>query len=129
HKVLTPEEGDGILVAYSYSPEIVSPANEAFLKAWSAKYGNTDQIHEIAVSHYQGIHVWAEAVRKADDVGKDALTAAIEGGLSIDGPGGKVTIDPKTHHAVLDVHLMEMSGQKLKVIESFPQRQPADTQG
>lgn len=129
HKVLTAEEGDGILVAYNYSPEIVSPANEAFLKAWTAKYGNTDQIHEIAVSHYQGIHVWAEAVRKAGDVGRDKLIGAIEGGLSFEGPGGKVLIDPKTHHAVLDVHLMEMSGQKLKVLESFTQRQPSDTQG
>lgn len=128
HRVLTPEEGDGILVAYNYSPELVSPANEAFLRAWSDKYGNANAIHEIAVSHYQGLLVWAEAVRKAGDLGKDALTAAIESGISIDGPGGKVAIDPKTHHAVLDVHLMEMSGQKLKVLESFPQRQPTDTQ-
>lgn len=129
HKVLTAEEGDGILVAYNYSPELASPANEAFLKAWSAKYGNTDAIHEIAVSHYQGIQVWAEAVRKAGDVAKEPLTLAIESGLFIEGPGGKVSIDPKTHHAILDVHLMEMSGQKLKVLESFPQRQPLDTQG
>lgn len=129
HKVLTPEEGDGILVAYNYSPEIASPANEAFLKGWAAKYGDTNLIHEIAVSHYQGIHVWAEAVRKAGKVDRDALIAAIEGGLSIDGPGGKVAIDPKTHHAILDVHLMEFAGQKLKVLESFAQRQPVDTQG
>lgn len=129
HKVLTSAEGDGILVAYNYSPEISSPANGAFLKGWAAKYGDTSLIHEIAVSHYQGIHVWAEALRKAGKVDHDALVAAIEGGLSIDGPGGKVAIDPKTHHAVLDVHLMEFSGQKLKVLESFVQRQPVDTQG
>lgn len=129
HKVLTAEEGDGILVAYNYSSELVSPANEAFLRAWSEKFGNADAVHEIAVSHYQGLMVWAEAVRKAGDVGKEALVAAIESGLSIDGPGGKVAIDPKTHHAILDVHLMEISGQKLKVLESFPQRQPSDTQG
>ncbi|MEQ8298227.1 MAG: ABC transporter substrate-binding protein [Nitratireductor sp.] len=129
HKVLTAEEGDGILVAYNYSSEIASPANERFLKGWTDKYGDTSLIHEIAVSNYQGVHVWAESVRKAGTLDRDAVIAALEGGLSIDGPGGKVAIDPKTHHAVLDVHLMEFAGQKLKVLESFAQRQPVDTQG
>lgn len=128
HKVLTPEEGNGILVAYNYSPEISSPANDAFLKAWTEKYGDTSLIHEIAVSNYQGIQLWAEALRKAGSKDREALIAAVEGGLSIDGPGGKVTIDPKTHHAVLDVHLMEFDNQSMKVIESFSQRQPIDTQ-
>lgn len=128
HKVLTPEEGDGILVAYNYSPELASPANEAFLEAWTGKYGDTSMIHEIAVSHYQGVQLWAQAVKNAGSIDRDALIGAIEGGLSIDGPAGKVSIDPKTHHAVLDVHLMEFSDQKLSVIESFSQRQPVDTQ-
>ncbi|WP_127596584.1 ABC transporter substrate-binding protein [Nitratireductor alexandrii] len=129
HKVLTAEEGDGILVAYNYSPEIASPANERFLKGWTDKYGDTSLIHEIAVSNYQGVHVWAEGVRKAGTLDRDAVIAALTQGLSIDGPGGMVAIDPKTHHAVLDVHLMEFAGQKLKVLESFAQRQPVDTQG
>ena len=129
HKVLTAEEGDGILVAYNYSPEIDTPANAAFLKGWTAKHGDTSLIHEIAVSNYQGIHVWAEAVRRAGSIDRDAMTDAVESGISVDGPGGKVSIDPKTHHAILDVHLMEFSGQKLKVLKSYPQRQPIDTQG
>lgn len=128
HKVLTPEEGDGILVAYNYSPELASPANQAFLEAWTGKYGDTSMIHEIAVSHYQGVQLWGQAVKNAGSADRDALIGAIEGGLSIDGPAGKVSIDPKTHHAVLDVHLMEFSDQKLSVIESFSQRQPVDTQ-
>ena len=128
HKVLTPEEGDGILVAYNYSPELASPANEAFLKAWAAKYGDTSLIHEIAVSHYQGVLLWAQAVKNAGSMDRMKVIEAIESGLSIDGPSGKVSIDPKTHHAILDVHLMEFESQKLKVVESFSQRQPVDTQ-
>ncbi len=128
HKVLTPEEGNGILVAYNYSPEIDSPANKAFLEAWTAKYGDTGLIHEIAVSNYQGIKLWADAVRKAGTADREPMIEAVESGLSIDGPGGKVTIDPKTHHAVLDVHLMEFDNQSMKILESFSQRQPVDTQ-
>ena len=56
------------------------------------------------------------------------MIAALETGLSIDGPAGKVTVDPKTHHAVLDVHIMEIENQGMRVIETLPQRQPIDTQ-
>ena len=43
------------------------------------------------------------------------------------GTSGTVTIDPKTHHAILDVHILEVQDQKLTVLESFSQRPPADT--
>jgi branched-chain amino acid transport system substrate-binding protein len=128
HKVLTPEEGNGIMVAYNYSQELDTPANAAFKEKWAAAYGDSNLIHEIAVSHYQGILTWAEAVRQAGSHERDAVIAALEAGLSIDGPAGKITVDPKTHHAVLDVHLMEFENQGMKVIETLPQRQPVDTQ-
>ena len=128
HKVLTAEEGNGILVAYNYSPELDSPVNAAFLKAWGDKFGDTSLIHEIAVSHYQGLLLWAQAVKNAGSAERMKVIEAIEGGLSIDGPAGKVSVDPKTHHAILDVHLMEFENQTMKVLESFSQRQPVDTQ-
>ncbi|MEL0436100.1 urea ABC transporter substrate-binding protein [Phycobacter sp. K97] len=128
HKVLTPEEGNGIMVAYNYSQELDTPANAAFKEKWAAAYGDSNLIHEIAVSNYQGVLTWAEAVRKAGSMDRDAVIAALETGLSIEGPAGKVTVDPKTHHAVLDVHIMEFENQGMKVIETLPQRQPVDTQ-
>jgi branched-chain amino acid transport system substrate-binding protein len=39
-----------------------------------------------------------------------------------------VAIDPATHHAILDVHLIEIRDQKMNVIESLAQRPPSDTQ-
>ncbi len=128
HKVLTPEEGNGIMVAYNYSQELDTPANRAFKEKWAGAYGDTSSIHEIAVSNYQGVHTWAQAVRKAGSIDRDAIIAALETGLSIEGPAGNVTVDPKTHHAVLDVHLMEIDNQGMKVVETLPQRQPIDTQ-
>lgn len=129
HKVLTKEEGDGILVAYSYSQELDTPANIAFKKKWKERYGDISGIHEIAVSNYQGYLLWAEAVRKAGTHERMPVIEALETGLSIEGPGGKVTIDPQTHHAILDVHLMEFRDQKMNVLQSFAQRPPLDTQG
>ncbi|CAG0996991.1 MAG: transporter substrate-binding protein [Rhizobiaceae bacterium] len=130
HLVLTPEEGDGIVVCYNYSPELDTPANKAFTAAWGEVYGaNTvPNIHELAVSNYQGVMLWAEAVKAAGSVENAKVRAVLDGGLAYEGPAGMVTIDPKTHHATLDVHLMEMKGQKLNVIKSFGARQPIDTQ-
>jgi branched-chain amino acid transport system substrate-binding protein len=106
HKVLTPEEGNGIMVAYNYSQELATPANVAFKEKWQAEYGDTTAIHELAVSTYQGIMLWAEGVRKAGSIERDAVIEALETGISIEGPAGKVTIDPQTHHATVDVHIM-----------------------
>lgn len=128
HMVLTPEEGNGIMVAYNYSSELLNPGNQVFLKAWEEAYGSTSDIHEIAVSTYQGIHTWAEAVRQAGSVGQNEIIKVLESGLSIDGPAGKITVDPKTHHGVLDVYVMEIQDQRLKVVEAYEQRQPLDTQ-
>ncbi len=130
HLVLTPTEGDGIVVCYNYSPELDTPANRDFKAAWADMHGadTVPLIHELAVSNYQGIMLWAEAVKAAGTVEREAVIETLDSGLAIDGPAGRVAIDPKTHHATLDVHLMEMRDQKLNVLQSFGAREPIDTQ-
>ena len=130
HLVLTPQEGDGIVVCYNYSPELDTPTNKAFTDAWAAEYGadTVPNIHELAVSNYQGVMLWAEAVKAAGTVERDPVIETLDGGLAYEGPAGMVAIDPQTHHATLDVHIMEMRGQKLNVVESFDARPPIDTQ-
>ena len=128
HKVLTTEEGNGIMVAYNYSQELDTPANNAFKQAWAEMFDGDQSMHEIAVSQYHGILTWAAGVKRAGSLERDAIIRALETGIAIDGPGGQVTVDPQTHHAVLDVHIMEIENQGMKLIETLPQRQPADTQ-
>ena len=130
HLVLTPEEGDGILVAYNYARNNQNQANQEFIDSWDKTYGAGSSVsaHEIAVSHYQGIQIWAEAVRRAGTTQRDAVIQALETGLSIEGPSGTVTIDPATHHAILDVHLMEVKNQQLNVLQSYSAQPPIDTQ-
>ena len=128
HMVLTPEEGNGIMCAYNYSQELDTPENAAFKQKWAAMFDGDQSMHEIAVSQYHGVLTWAEGVRQAGSVDRDAVIQALETGISITGPGGKVTVDPATHHAVLDVHLMEMQDQRMTVVETLPQRAPIDTQ-
>ena len=127
HLALSPAEGDGILIAGNYSQEAASPANKNFLAKWSKRFGDTKIVHEIAVSQYQGIMLWAEGVKKAGSLNRDALLKSLESGVGIDGPTGRVAMDAKTHHASLDIHLMEVKGQKLTILETSKQRPPSDT--
>lgn len=127
HLALSAAEGDGILIAGNYSQEDPSPANKEFLAKWAKRFGDTKAIHEIAVSQYQGIKLWAEAVKKAGSLDRAKMLAALESGPSIQGPGGTVTLDPKTHHATLDIKVMEVKNQKLTIKQQFKARKPIDT--
>ena len=127
HLALSPAEGDGILIAGNYSQEADTPANKEFLAKWSKKYGDAKIVHEIAVSQYQGIMLWAACVKKAGSLDREKMLAAIESGISIQGPSGTITLDPKTHHAILDIKVMEVKGQKLTIKQQFKGRKPSDT--
>src|SRR6185503_8876562 len=80
HLALSPAEGDGILIGGNYSQEIDTPANKDFLARWQKKFGDAKIVHEIAVSQYQGIMLWAECVKKAGSLDRAALLKAIESG-------------------------------------------------
>ena len=127
HLALSASEGDGILIAGNYSQELASPANKEFLAKWQKRFGDTKIVHEIAVSQYQGIKLWAECVKQAGSMDREAVLKAIEFGAKVEGPAGTVAIEPKTHHAALDIHLMEVKNQKLTIIETVKQRPPSDT--
>ena len=127
HLALSPAEGDGILIAGNYSQEETTPANKDFLARWGKRSGDTKIVHEIAVSQYQGIKLWAEAVKKAGSLDRDKLMKVLESGIGVDGPAGLVKMDPATHHASLDIKVMEVKGQKLTIKQAFKQRPPSDT--
>ena len=64
--VLTPEESDGIVVAYNYLESLDNPVNNEFLKQFRAKYGaDYPPISDLTMSSYQGMLLWAAGVKKA----------------------------------------------------------------
>ena len=74
------------------------------------------------------MHLWALGVKKAGSVDRMKVIAALESGISYDGPSGKVTIDPVTHHCTIDIHIAETKNKKMVVLEEFKQQKPVDTQ-
>jgi branched-chain amino acid transport system substrate-binding protein len=52
---------------------------------------------------------------------------ALEAGLTLSLPSGSVSLDPATHHCVLDIYLGQYQGGQLKVLTPFAAQPPADT--
>ena len=128
HIVLSPEECNGMLICYNYFENVKNPVNEAFLDRFHKRFGaDYPNVTELAMGTYQGFYLWAAAVKKANSIDRMKVIEALETGISIDAPSGKVTIDPPTHHCILDVHIAEVKDKKLNVLEDFAQQPPSDT--
>lgn len=111
--VLGPKEAGGIVVAYPYFQELDLPANRAFRAAWAKAYGNDyPYITDSAVAVWNGWHLWAQAVDKAGSTDRQKVIAALESGVGFDGPSGRVSIDPRTHHLVQNVHLAQAGASR-----------------
>ena len=120
HVVLSPEECNGFLVCQNYLQELPGATNADFVKRFHARYGQDyPYITELAMGAYQGFMLWAEGVRKAGSVDRMKVIEALESGIAIDAPSGRVTLDPGTHHCVLDVHIAEVRDRKLNLVQSF----------
>jgi branched-chain amino acid transport system substrate-binding protein len=128
--LLSPEEGDGIVCAFSYFQEVDNPANKAFLEKFRAKLGTGTPYlgAELAMRSYIGMRLWAEGVKKAGTIDRMKVIEALGSGISVDGPPGRTTLDPKTNHVTLDVYVAEVKNRGFNVLQHFPNSPPSDTQ-
>jgi urea ABC transporter substrate-binding protein len=121
---------EGITVCLNYFEEIDTPENARFLKRFRAKFGDKyGYIGETSMAEYQGVTLWAEAVRKAGATDVDALNKAIKAGISTTLPSGKVSIDPKTNHCVLNMYIAQMKGGKFNLLRKVDAVAPSDSEG
>lgn len=128
HIVLSPAETDGFLVSYNYFQNLDTPENKAFKERFYKRFGKDyPNITELAMGTYQGFKLWAEGVKKAGSLDRMKVIEALESGIAIDGPSGKVTLDPATHHCVLNVSIAEVRNKQLNIVETFQQQKPTDT--
>ena len=106
----------GHLAAWNYFMSIKSPANDEFIKKWSA-YAKAKNIaghkdkpltNDPMEATYIGINMWAQAVKKAGSTDTDKVIAAMAG-QTFKAPGGFVsTMDPKNHHLHKPVFIGEV---------------------
>ena len=128
HKLISAEEGDGMICSYSYFEEIDTPANRDFVARFKEFMGgDAPALNELAARSYEAAYLWAEAVRQAGTVERMPLIETLRGGISHDGPSGRLTIEPKTNHALQNVYLAELKDQTFNILEVHEAQPPSDT--
>ncbi len=87
----------GQYVAWNYYQTTPGAKNEAFVKAFKAKYGEDRVTDDPIEAGYVGVHLWALAAEKAGSTDPEKVKAASKG-LVFEAPEGKVTIDGDNQH-------------------------------
>jgi len=118
----------GQLGSWTYFQSIKTPANKKFVADFQ-KWVKTSTVPGIVkegrvtcspmVLSYVGVYLWKLAVEKAQSFDVEKVVAALEGGISFAGPGGKVT-SQKNHHLTKNVYIGETtaSGQ-FKILKTY----------
>ncbi|HKG67869.1 MAG TPA: urea ABC transporter substrate-binding protein [Segetibacter sp.] len=89
----------GHYAAWNYFMTMKGPANDAFIKAYQAKYGADKVTDDPIEAAYFGVYLWANAVKKANSAEVNKVREAVRG-VSYDAPEGKVTVDSINNHTI-----------------------------
>jgi branched-chain amino acid transport system substrate-binding protein len=128
-EIIKPEVANGIITSYGYYPSIDSPINNAWVAQVKKRYPEkTPLLTELSAFTWEGMMIWADAVRTAGSMDRMKLIEVMESGKSYTMPSGKISIDPKTHHAIRDVYIADLQDKTFIIKKKFSQVQPADTQ-
>lgn len=126
--LMDPSESDGIMNALGYFPEIQNPTNTKWIADMEAFFGDQmPLLTELSCCTYEGFKLWVAAVEMAGTIERMPVIEALETGISIEGPSGKVTIDPKTHHTVRNVYIAQIQNREWQILDEAPQVPPLDT--
>ena len=91
------DNAEGYYACMGYFQSIKSPANEKFVKAFKAKYGQERVIGDPMEVAYNSVYLWKLAVEKAKSFDVDKVIAA-SSGLELEAPEGTVKIHDTNHH-------------------------------
>ena len=95
---IPPEFVHGHYAAWSYFQSLDTPESKAFVRRFKKTFGLDRVVDDPMEAAYTQVMVWKEAYKKAKSSDPDKIRAVLEKGLEFDAPGGKVKVDPKTHH-------------------------------
>lgn len=124
--VVSPDAGEGIVASQEYFMWIDEPNNGPFMALWEEAYGLDEPIISEAADVWNAVHVWAAAVEIAGTTDNDAVIAALESGVSFEGPNGTVSMQPGSHHLRQNIYIVRGNREHaFDVIEKFEYVEPS----
>lgn len=110
----------GFYSAMKYFQSLQNPNNEAFVKAFKAKYGEKSVIGDVTQAAYLGPWLWKATVEKCGSFDVDKIAAASAGVELKTAPEGYVRIHDSNHHlwSKLRIGQWQLDGQAKVLYES-----------
>jgi len=110
----------GFYSAMKYFQSLQNPNNEAFVKAFKAKYGEKSVIGDVTQAAYLGPWLWKATVEKCGSFDIDKIAAASSGVELKTAPEGYVRIHDTNHHlwSKLRIGQWQLDGQAKVLYES-----------
>jgi urea transport system substrate-binding protein len=109
---LLPADVQGHLAAWSYFQSIDTPANRAFVERFQAEHGEDRVVSDPIEAAYSQVYLWKFAVEKAGSFDVDRVREAFDSGIEFEAPGGRIKVDPKTHHTYKRFRMGRIRGDR-----------------
>lgn len=113
----------GHYAAWNYLQTLNTTANNNFVANFRRRFGSSRVVSDPTIQAYTMVKMWAEAVKKAGSFDQTAVEAALIG-LTVESPGGNVTMTNK-HHTVKTAYIGRFnSNGLLDLVHSTSSLQP-----
>ncbi|MBD8473427.1 transporter substrate-binding domain-containing protein [Pseudomonas sp. CFBP 8770] len=125
-QAMSDEEAEGHISAAPWFSTLQTPASQAFVARYRARFGEHAAITSGAEAAYFQVHLFAQAARRASDDSVQALREALAG-ASFEAPQGTVQIDAQTQHTWLWPRIARLDQRRRfqLVLESAEAVQPS----
>lgn len=78
------------------------------------------------MAEYQGLQLYAAAVKKASSTELEKVLSAISGGIAVSAPSGDISLDPATNHCTVDMYLARAKGGKFNILQTYKGIRPSN---
>lgn len=116
----------GHMVSWNYYQTTETTANEKFVEAYKAMFGEDRVTSDPAEAAYDAVYLWKAACEKAGSFDVDSVLEAIRTGeISFDAPEGTVTINGENQHLSKPVRIGQV-GEDGLIYEIYSTDGPVD---
>jgi urea transport system substrate-binding protein len=95
---LLPEWATGHFGAWNYFQSVNTQANRDFVRRFRDEHGPDRVVADPRETAYCSVYLWKLAVETAGSAAVSDVRKAFASELALAGPGGRLRLDPKTHH-------------------------------